>query len=168
MSNACTPLVPNPRRGWRLAVFAGLVAFGLFGSATPVNKIIWVVSLAFVLGTYREGRIFEGRFDRRMVILFFPRRWKQWSLDQFIAIETRYADPTAAGAFLPMAFVNIIYMLWSGLFDWIFPWLGGAYELRLKLNQRGRVLAWKGNSAVHFEENLAILERATSLPPRRV
>ncbi|MSR59634.1 MAG: hypothetical protein EXS05_18660 [Planctomycetaceae bacterium] len=98
-----TKFHPATRLTLRLTVFAGLAAFGLLGSADVINKLIWLAGMAFLLGSFREARISEGQFERRLVLLFIPQPWKRWPLERFFEIETKYADPSAIESMLPAA-----------------------------------------------------------------
>jgi hypothetical protein len=89
-------------------------------------------------------------------------------MERFTEIETRFADPSALNSIFPMAMLNIWFVVWSAVFDWMIPWLGGNYQLRLRLVKGGRVLVWQGNSDSNFQANLSVLQSATALPLRRV
>lgn len=99
--------------------------------------------------------------------MFHPLPWKSWPLEKFHEIETKYADPTDFQAMLPGVVFFFSQILWGLLFDWLIPWLGGAYKLRLRLTRGGSVLVWQGNSDANFQANLALLQNNTSLPVTR-
>lgn len=162
-----TPFRPAKRLPLRVTVFAVLAAFGLLGSAGVINTLIWLVSLAFLLGSYREAQIGDGQFERRLVLLFIPQPWKRWSLEKFYEIESKYADPSEIEMMLPGFMLFTWQLLWGALFDWLIPWMGGSYKLRLRLAKGGSVLVWQGNSDANFQANLALLQNCTSLPLRR-
>jgi len=161
-------ILPQSRLWIRIIVFVALVGFALATSASIVSKVIWVLSMAFLLGSFRVARIHDGKFERRMVFMFVPLKLKQWPMGDFVEIETRFGDPSATGGVLAFSIFNIFFALWSALFDRLVPWLGGNFQLRLKLAGKGRVLVWQGNSEETFQENLELLERVTGLSVRRV
>ena len=165
----CTSwILPQSRLWIRIIVFVALVGFALATSASIVSKVIWVLSTAFLLGSFRVARIYDGQFERRMVFMFVPLKLKRWPMKDFVEIETRFGDPSATGGVLVFSILNIFFALWSALFDRLVPWLGGNFQLRLKLAGKGRVLVWQGNSEATFQENLELLERVTGLRVRRV
>ena len=159
---------PPPRLVLRVTIYAALVVFGLISSAFLFSKLVWVVAMALLFGSFRIARINGDQFERRLVLMFIPLPWKRWPMQRFIEIETRYGDASALSTMLPLAFLNVILTVWMGVFDLLIPWLGGTYQLRLRLAKGGRVLVWQGNSDGNFEANLALLQSATGLPLRRV
>ena len=158
---------PASRIVLRIAIFCALGAFGLVGTASPTNKVIWLTALSFLFGSFRMARINGDQFERRFVLMFVPQPWKRWPMERFVAIETRYADESAISTILPIVVLNIWLIVWSAAFDWLIPWLGGGYELRLRSVKGGHVLVWKGNSDANFQANLVLLETATGLPIHR-
>lgn len=162
-----TEFLPPPRLGLRLTIYVALAAFGLIGSAPWANKIIWLGGMAFLFGSFRIARFADDHFERRLVLMFVPLRLKRWPRERFIEIETRYADASGIAS-LPLPLLGFVLTLWSVVFDWTIPWLGGNYKLRLRLAKGGRVLVWQGNSDANFEGNLARLQSVTGLPLRRV
>jgi hypothetical protein len=163
-----TRFVPEPWLWLRILLFVALVAFALCTSATPFSKGIWIGTMAFLLGSFRTARIEGGWFERQMVFMFVPLKRKRWPMDGFVDIETRFGDPSATGGLLIFSIFNLFFVVWSALFDRLVPWFGGAFQIRLKLTKKGRVLVWQGNSQSHFEENLERLEAASGLRVRRV
>lgn len=158
-----TTLQPSPRVVLRFAIFLCLAAFISIGHASWISKLGFCASMAFLLGSYRVARVREGSFERRMVLLFVPLKTKRWPLDRFTEIETVWQDGIHVGWALLIG--PGLWIFWR-LFDWIIPWMGGSYQLRLRHKGR-RVLVWQGNSETVFQENLAILEGITALPVRR-
>lgn len=158
-----TALRPAPRVFLRLALFALLAAFGLIGTAIWWKKLFFVVSLAFFCGTYRIARLLEGNFERRMVILFIPCRWKRWPLERFVEIEVLYESPFNL-RLLPLAIFDLWSVVMFRFFDWLVPWFGGAYKLRLRPAKGPRVVVWQGNSDANFQANVDLLRSQTGLP----
>lgn len=159
-------LRPVPRVVLRLIVFVLLALFGLLGTVWW-NKLFWLVTMAFFCGTYRVSRISEGHFERRMVVMFVPLRWKRWPLEQFVEIEVLYEDPWSVGRLLPIALLNFVWVLWFRVFDWLVPWFGGSYKLRLRPAKGARIVAWQGNSEANFQTNVELLQDSTGLAVRR-
>jgi len=163
-----TWLLPHSWLWLRVGLFVAIAGAGLATGARTPSKVIWVVSAAFVLGSFRLAKFREGHFERRMIFMFVPLQLKRWPMERFVDIETRFGDPGAMGGMLIFSIFNIFFVLWSWLFDRLIPWLGGRFQLRLKLAGKGRVLVWQGNSEKTFQENLEILEQTTGLRVRRV
>lgn len=163
-----TWLLPRSWLWLRIALFVAIAGFGLATGARTPSKVIWVLSAAFLLGSFRVAKIRGGQFERRMIFMFIPLKLKRWPMERFVDIETRFGDPGAMGAQLVFSIFNIFFVLWAWLFDRLIPWLGGNFQLRLKLVKGGRVLVWQGNSEATFQKNLATLEAVTKLRVRRV
>lgn len=163
-----TWLLPRSWLWLRIALFVAIAGAGLATGARAQSKVIWVLSAAFLLGSFRVARFRAGHFERRMIFMFIPLKLKRWPVKRFVDIETRFGDPGATGGMLIISLFNIFFFLWSALFDRLIPWLGGNFQLRLKLDGKGRVLVWQGNSEKTFHENLEILEETTKLRVRRV
>lgn len=160
-------LRPNPRLLLRACVYAGLAVFGLISSAVWWNKLIWLIGMAFLCGTYRQARLHDGDFQRRMVWIFIPRPWRSWPLEKFVEIEIIYESPLSLAKFGFLALFDFILFLWLRFFDWLFPWFGGSYKLRLRPPKGPRVVVWQGNSEKNFEANLDLLQDATGLKSSR-
>jgi hypothetical protein len=159
-----TYLHPIPRIAWRVAVLAALAAFISISHARWPSKVGFCFWMAFFLGSYRVARINDGWFERRMVMFFIPLKLKRWQLERFTDIETKYEQGMNVGWALV---IGPALWLWSHFFDWVVPWLGGNYQLRLRHVKGGPVLVWQGNSEANFEANLAILKNITGLPVKR-
>jgi hypothetical protein len=160
-----TLLHPFPRLWLRLSVFAALVAFVSIGHASWVSKLGFVFWMAFFLGSFRIARLRDGFFERRMVFMFVPLKRKRWHLERFTQIETVWHESLHIGWAL---LIGPALWLWSHFFDWVIPWMGGNFQLRLRHVKGGPVLVWQGNSEANFEANLKILESNTALPIQRV
>jgi hypothetical protein len=160
-----TLLLPRPRLGIRLGLWAALAAFGLISTAPWFAKGMYSLWMAFFVGSYRQAWINEGKLERRLVLLFIPLRTKRWSLDRFAQIETRWDEPS--GFLSAMLFgpnVWILLRLNELFFDRVFPWLGGPCQLWLRAGSGKRVLAWQGHSEDDYRANLDLLQRVTGLP----
>ncbi|HLJ12563.1 MAG TPA: hypothetical protein VKU82_15320 [Planctomycetaceae bacterium] len=157
-------LRPPPRLWLRASLFAMLAAFSALGSASWGSKLGFWLAMAFFLGSYRLARLRDGFFERQMVVLFIPLKRKRWQIERFTQIETMWTQKMQVGWSLV---IGAVLWIWWRLFDWILPWLGGQYELRLRHEKGGPVLVWQGNSEANFQANLEALERNTGLPVRR-
>jgi hypothetical protein len=120
--------------------------------------------MSFFLGSFRIARIDNGWFERRLVVCFIPLKLKRWQLERFTGIETVYKEGMYIGWVMV---IGPALWLWSHFFDWVVPWLGGNYQLRLRHVKGGPVLVWQGNSESNFEANLAILKDNTGLAVTR-
>jgi hypothetical protein len=144
--------------------FAALAAFASIGTASWLSKLGFCAAMAFFLGSYRVARLKDGRFERRMVIMFVPLKTRRFQLDRCTDIETHWEGgmrvewSLLTGAWL--------WIFWT-LFDWLIPWLGGSYRLRLRRVKGGPALVWQGNSEANFQANLEILKNNTGLPVQR-
>jgi hypothetical protein len=156
-------LLPNPRLVLRTCLFAGLVVFGLIGSAPWWNKLLWIAGMAMLCGTYRMARLQDGDFQRRMVWGFVPRPWRTWPLENFVEIELFYESPFNIQQIWPVALFNLCWLPMFWVFDWLFPFFGGSYKVRLRPKKGARVVVWQGNSQANFEANIEILQTATGL-----
>jgi hypothetical protein len=136
-----------------------LAGLALTGHSSWPMKLLFIASMAFLLGTFREAWIGEGRFMRRMSFAFVPGRVRSWPLERFVEIEAKWTGGVGIEWSLLMGACN--WMPWR-TFDWLLPWLGGEYELRLR-GAKLRVLVWQGNSDANFKANLQALEAATGL-----
>src|SRR4029077_13406331 len=123
-----TMLHPVPRLWLRLTIFIALVAFFSIGHATWMSKLGFAFWMAFFLGSYRVARLNDGYFERRMVFMFVPLRLKRWQLERCIQIETVWEEGMNIGWALV---IGPALWLWSRFFDWVMPWMGGGYVLRL-------------------------------------
>ncbi|HEY3964184.1 MAG TPA: hypothetical protein VGM05_06480 [Planctomycetaceae bacterium] len=159
-----TILRPLPRLGIRLVAFAALAAFASIGETGWGAKLGFCAAMAFFLGSYRVARLNDGRFERRMVIMFVPLRTKKFQLDRCTDIETFWEE----GMGVEWAWITggPFWILWT-IFDWIVPWLGGTYRLRLRRVKGGPALVWQGQSEANFQANLALLQNNTGLPVQR-
>ena len=159
-----TVLRPRPRLGLRLAAFAGLAVFAVIGSASWTSKLGFCAGMAFLFGSYRVARLNDGRFERQMVIMFVPLRFKRFQLDRCTDIETSYEE--GLGIEWALLTGGPFWILWT-IFDWIVPWMGGSYRLRLRRVKGGPALVSQGNSEDNFQANLEILKNNTGLPVQR-
>lgn len=159
-----TVLRPTPHLGWRLAIFAGLAAFAVIGSSTWAAKLGFCAGMGFLLGSYRVARLNDGRFERQMVVMFVPLRFKRFDLTRCTDIETSYEE--GLGIEWSLLTGGPFWILWT-IFDWIVPWMGGSYRLRLRRVKGGPALVWQGNSEANFQANLKILQNNTGLPVQR-
>src|SRR4029077_6800934 len=153
-----TLLHPNPRVGMRLIALAALAAFISIGHASWISKLGFVCCMAFFLGSYRVARLKDGYFERQMVFMFIPLRLRRWQLDRCIQIETVFEESMNIGWAL---LIGPVLWLWFRFFDWLLPWIGGGYVLRLRRAKGGQVLVWQGNSETNFHANLEILKNNT-------
>jgi hypothetical protein len=148
----------------RLAALCALAAFISIGHASWASKVGFVFCMAFFLGSYRVARLNDGYFERRLVFMFVPLRFKRWQLDRCIQIETVFEEEMNVGWAL---LIGPVLWLWFWFFDWVLPWIGGGYVLRLRHGKGGKVLVWQGNSEANFHANLEILKNNTGLPIQR-
>jgi hypothetical protein len=159
-----TILRPVPRLGIRIAAFAALAGFALIGSTSWMSKLGFCAAMAFFTGSYRVARLNDGRFERRTVIMFVPLKTKRFQLDRCTDIETFWEE--SLGIEWSLLTGGHLWILWT-LFDWLVPWLGGSYRLRLRRLKGGPALVWQGNSEANFQANLEILKNKTGLPVQR-
>jgi hypothetical protein len=159
-----TLLHPVPRLWFRLTALAALAASISIGHASWASKLGFVLCMAFFLGSYRVARLNGGYFERWLVFMFVPLRTKRWQLDRCIQIETVFEEGMNVGWAL---LIGPVLWLWFWFFDWVLPWIGGGYVLRLRHAKGGQVLVWQGNSEANFHANLEILKNNTGLPIQR-
>jgi hypothetical protein len=156
-----TILRPLPRLGVRLAVFAALAAFACIGSSPWSAKLGFCSFMAFLLGSYRVARLRDGFFERQMVIIFVPLRCKQFPLERCTNIEIWWEG--AVGEAWSVVPGSQVWLVWA-VFDWLVPWLGGSYRLRLRRAKGGPALVWRGSSEANYQANLESLQNCTGLP----
>jgi hypothetical protein len=154
-------LRPLPYLGARLGAFAAITALAFIGSTPWSAKLGFCGFLAFLLGSFRIARLCDGFFERQLVIMFVPLRRKKFQFDRCTEIEV-YAEGGIGEAWAVVPGVQI-WLMWS-IFDWLVPWLGGNYRVRLRRVKGGPALVWQGNSEANFQANLEMLQNNTGLP----
>jgi hypothetical protein len=153
------------RRWWlRLLLVLVLAACALAAVHAPwYKRTFFVLGVALWLGTFPQGVVSAGQFERSMVVLFVPLRSRRWSLDRFRQIETDLESLDPETAF----WIGGGWWLVWWLCDRMVPWLGGEYKLWLRAASGARVLAWRGNSERDYQDNLDLLRRRSGLPVAR-
>ena len=76
-----------------------------------------------------------------------------------ITIHTKYKTAqTGWGTFILLGPVMWVFSL---VFDYLIPALGGPYEIWLETAKGREILAWNGYNQQHFESNLELLHNQT-------
>ena len=157
-------LKPIPRLWLRTVLFAVLLTPLLLSSVGWFQKLFVVAMLALMVGTFRRSWIRGDKFRTGMVVMFYPMRMRQWKLERFVAIEIEIDDRLS---FLWILVTGPMFWLLWRISDFLFPWIGGEFTLRLRTAKGKRVLVWQGNSEDHFETNLELLKTATGAEIQR-
>jgi|SRR5215469_1460381 len=165
-SSSRVPLEPVRRFRLRLFIWLGLCAFGLIGTAGPVPKFAFCLSMGLLLGSFPQAYLQEEAFYRELFVLFFRVQKKRWKLARFVQIETGLEERPFDSMANVFKLGEILNRIW-GLFDACVPWLGGDYKIHLRNASGKRVLAWQGSNDDQFQSNLDLLRRTTGLNVER-
>ena len=152
-------LHPVPNRTRRIIILVCLVLFGLIGSTSWISKLIYVVFLVFVVGTYRRFRVGPDSFMQRWTVAFCDLKPKRFKFRKFTRIEVKHVAQATIGEAMMFGLFGYLFGL---VLDTCFPWLGGTYQIWLTVeNTNKQELAWQGNNHKQFVENLEILKRTS-------
>ena len=135
----------------------------------PLLLLAWQIGIVWLLlssimplmltGTYRLSRIVGESFDTRFHLAFVPLRRCRCRLPGVVYIHTTYKTAqTGWGTFLLFGPVMWVFSL---VFDYLIPALGGPYEIWLETAKGREILAWNGYNQQHFEANLELLHNQT-------
>jgi len=125
--------------------------------------IVWqmlsCVMPLMLTGTYRVSRITGERFNTQFFLGFVPLAKAKCNLPAVVFIHTKYqASQTGWGTFLMF---GPVMWLFSWVFDFLIPALGGPYEIWLETAKGREILAWNGYNQQHFESNVELLRNQT-------
>ncbi len=153
-------LSPVPNRNKRFILLAVLSILALIVGRHWGERIGLVLALPVIIGTYRRFRVSPGLLKQRWTIAFIDREPITFKLKRYSRIEVKYATQTNVGEMMMFGFIAIIF---GWVLDTFFPWIGGTYQIWLTRGIDEQVLAWQGNSQLHYEKNLATLVSSTGL-----
>jgi hypothetical protein len=153
-------LVPELNLRMRLIVLGVLLIPLLF--AWRIG-IVWMLLSCFMpvmlTGTYRVSRITGEWFDTQFFLGFVPLARSKCKLPGVIYIHTKF-QATQTGWWTFILFGPVMW-LFSLVFDYLIPALGGPYEIWLETAKGREILAWNGYNQQHFESNLELLHNQT-------
>jgi hypothetical protein len=129
---------------------------------------IWPFVAAFLplmlTGTYRITKIRGDRLTTQLRMGHVPFNPEKVNLPSVVVIHTRYHEAqTGVGTLLLFGPVQLVFSL---LFDFLIPALGGGYEIWLETAKGREVLVWNGYRQSDFEENLNLLRSRTGAEVR--
>ncbi len=154
-------LLPELNLRMRLIVL-GCLLIPVLLSALRIG-IVWSLLSCFLpvmlTGTYRVSRIIGESFDTRFFFGFVPLARSKCKLPGVVYIHTTYKrEQTGWGTFI---LFGPLMWLFSLVFDYLIPCLGGPYEIWLETAKGREILAWNGYNQQHFESNLELLHNQT-------
>ncbi len=115
-------------------------------------------------GTYRITKIRGDRLTTQLRMGHIPFKPEKVNLPSVVVIHTRYHEAqTGVGTLLLFGPVQLVFSL---LFDFLIPALGGGYEIWLETAKGREVLVWNGYRQSDFEENLNLLRSRTGAEVR--
>ena len=125
--------------------------------------IVWMLLSCFLpvmlTGTYRMSRIVGESFDTQFFLGFVPLARSKCKLPGVVYIHTTFKrEQTGWGTFI---LFGPVMWLFSLVFDYLIPCLGGPYEIWLETAKGREILAWNGYNQQHFESNLELLHNQT-------
>ena len=125
--------------------------------------IVWQLLSCFLplmlTGTYRLSRIRGEWFDSQFFLGFVPLARSKCKLPGVIYVHTTFKrGQTGWGTFI---LFGPVMWLFSLIFDYLIPCLGGPYEIWLETAKGREILAWNGYNQRHFESNLELLHNQT-------
>jgi hypothetical protein len=163
-----TPLVPEPRVTLRASLLVGMASLVLIAPCPWSVKVVSLVTMAAILGTYPRSTINAKYFEKRWFVLFRSVGSSRTRLADVIQIET---DLERRLGLLGGGILSVLVGLWTVLMvwmlDWLVPWAGGDYMIWLRTYKDQRVLAWQGFGEDNFRRNLEILEEISGQPVTR-
>ena len=125
--------------------------------------IVWMLLSSIMplmlTGTYRVSRIVGESFDTRFHLAFVPLSRSRCKLPGVVYIHTTYKR-AQTGCWTLILFGPLMW-LFSLLFDYLIPCLGGPYEIWLETAKGREILAWNGYNQQHFEANRELLHNQT-------
>lgn len=150
----------------RAIVVAALCLLALVGTSGWGMKAVFCLSMALWVGSFRQARVLDGHFCRKLYVMFVRVQSKKWKLERFVRIETSLEDSPFASLARLSRSGELLDRVWRFI-DSCVPWFGGDYKLWLRAATGKRVLAWQGSRDEDFQDNLRLMTRATGLPVER-
>lgn len=153
-------LSPSPNLKLRLIILGSLLLPIIF--ARHIG-IVWQTIACFVpvclAGTYRHSRIRDIWFETTLYVGFVPVSSQRCKLPAVVYIHTRW-NQQQTGVWTLFLF-GPLQFIFSHLFDFLIPVLGGGYDIDLETAKGREVRAWTGNNQAQFEANVELLRNET-------
>ena len=153
-------LVPELNLKLRLIVLGVLLIPVLMAYRIGIVwQLLSCVMPLMLTGTFRVSRVVGESFDTRFHLAFVPLSHCRCKLPGVVTIHTTYKTAqTGWGTFILLGPVMWVFSL---VFDYLIPALGGPYEIWLETAKGREILAWNGYNQQHFESNLELLHNQT-------